>query len=122
MKAEVRPCLDCGHAHLGPACGMTFAQRIRTVQLDRMSLPARQAASTTYYDRSSLDEALGPDRQARMMEATKGLGPGYEDSSGRLWRKDRQTGEAVEITEKELDRVYLGGDGERELDPKVDLP
>jgi hypothetical protein len=111
-------CLDCGSEHLGARCGMTFGERIRTVQLDQMSLPARQKASTTYYDRSSLDEALGPDRREKMLEVTKGLGPGYEDASGRLWRRDRHSGEAVEITEKELDDVYMGGLSEADGEPK----
>jgi hypothetical protein len=99
---------------------MTFRERMGTVRIDPRALPnklASQAQAGTYFDDEPLKEAFGADaatREQQMLEATKGLGPAQRDTRGELWRRDRASGEAVRVSQTELDQVYLGGDSETE--------
>ena len=100
-------------------CGLTFRERIRTLRIDPKALPAkheRHSAEGRYFDDAPLKEAFGADadtRKEQLMEATKGLGPAKRDTRGELWRRDRFSGDAIRVSDKELD-TYLGADTETE--------
>lgn len=101
-------CPDCRSTHLGSRCGMTFAQRMRTVTIHPDATPTRTRA--LYYDREALAQSFGADAREQALEDTDGLGPAMEDSGGGLWRRDRRTCDIVPVTEGEIDKVYLGGE------------
>ena len=107
-------CDDCGSEHLGPRCGMTFAQRMRTVQLDRASLETR--TKVNYYDREGVSDVFGADSKEQMTEETNGLGYARTAKDGRLYHRDRKSGDVKEVTDTQLDQQYLGGRTEREVD------
>ncbi|MGH7342877.1 MAG: hypothetical protein ACREKH_20525, partial [Candidatus Rokuibacteriota bacterium] len=87
--ATLAHCESCGSEHLPPVpCGLTFKERIKTARFGSDWMPARQSArddAGTYYDRSALDEAFGPDRREKMLEETRGLGPVQVDEDGEPW-------------------------------------
>lgn len=75
----LRDCPDCDSSHLGPACGMTYVERLRTTRIDSSATPSR---NFTGYDDDVLTESFGYDKKERkelMMEDTKGFGPIYSD-------------------------------------------
>lgn len=68
-------CDDCGSEHLAAPCGMTFAQRLRSVRLDGSVTPTR--SQKNYYDDDALTGVFGntaQEREERMMEETEGVG------------------------------------------------
>lgn len=86
-------CDDCGSEHIGGPCGMSMAERFRTVKLATEWMPARMAARQTvvkdengverteseYYDDDELtnlfgDGLSGKERKELLMEETKGVG------------------------------------------------
>lgn len=69
---EFKLCPDCWSQHLGPACGMTFAQRMKTVRLDTMSFDTSD--KTNYFDTDAVRDLVGPDAEERMMDETDGRG------------------------------------------------
>jgi hypothetical protein len=103
-------CDDCGSTHMGGRCGTTFAGRLRSVQIDPRAIPTRVTSRGNYFDQEALNEGGFQDAKEQMLENTKGLGPAKRDTQGAWWRRDRKTGDAVRVTEKEADQVYLGGD------------
>lgn len=89
-------------------CGRCFRRRLGTVRLDKASMDTAELHA--YYDKDSVDSQFGADARERMMDATKGLGPGIgKDLNGRPMRRDMDTGQPVPITARELDTVYLAG-------------
>jgi len=111
---EFTDCPDCGSEHLGGRCGLTFAQRLRTVQVDGAALETR--TKRNYYDLESVHDTFGEDAEDRMMDATKGLGSIKRGDDGSLWRKDRRSGDIIRA-EADLPR-YLGADTESaDVDP-----
>lgn len=103
-------CFDCGSKHLGALCGMSFAQRMRTVQVSKENFVT--AEKKNYYDRASVAATFGEDSEQRMLDDTKGLGYARKGSDGRLYHRDRKSGDVVPVTPKEEDRIYLSGDNE----------
>lgn len=69
-------CDDCGSTHLGAPCGMTFAQRMRSVRLDYSWMPAKDL--NNYYDEELVTDLFGGkdagERHEQMMEETEGRG------------------------------------------------
>lgn len=110
-------CPDCGSEHLGGRCGMTFVERLRSVQISEAALETRTKVND--YDREAVYDSFGEDAEDRMMEATKGLGAIKRGDDGSLWRKDRKSGDIIRA-ERDLD-TYLAADTETEGgDPKLD--
>ena len=114
-------CSSCGSEHLGRVpCGLTFAQRIKGVGFGSDWMPSRTDARQReperhrYYDSEPIDQVFGTDSREKMLEDTKGLGFAQEDAAGDLWHRDRASREWQRVSDKQLDQVYLGGDGERE--------
>lgn len=83
---SLRHCPDCGSEHLAAPCGMTFAERMRSVRTATEWMPAKQddrrrgstKGGKDYFD----DEALKPmfggdsaaDRYEQLMDETQGVG------------------------------------------------
>jgi hypothetical protein len=76
MVATFRFCTDCGSEHLGPACGMTFAQRLKTVRVDKANFDT--AEKHNYFDREAANAVFGLSADERpediMAEETEGKG------------------------------------------------
>jgi hypothetical protein len=109
---EFTACPDCGSTHLGGRCGLSFAQRLRSVQVhESVRATVHSGDSHTYYDRSALDDVFGADHRDRMLEETDGLGIARTDPrTGDTYHVDRHSGEWEKVTDDQVDRVYLGGD------------
>ena len=84
-------------------CGSCFRRRLGSITLDHEVTASRTHAS--YYDREAITSQFGDDARERMMDATKGLGPGI---GGRM-RIDQASGQPVPITDREMNDVYLAG-------------
>ena len=73
----VRACDSCGSEHLGPDCGLTYAQRLRSVRLDGSVTESRSKAR--YWDEEPLgdlfqDGLTGKERSELVMDETNGVG------------------------------------------------
>lgn len=97
-------CTDCGHEHMNAPCGMTFAERIRTVQVDRASMETAELRN--YYDRESITNMFGHDAKDRYYEETDGRGAAFAGPDGKHYRRDRRSGDIVEASPSD----YLQGD------------
>ena len=97
-------CPDCGSTHLGQACGLSFAGRMRTVQLDRTSMDT--ADLKNYYDREAISATFGDDAKDRYYEETDGRGAAFRGPDGEHYRRDRRTGDVVPADPSD----YLTGD------------
>lgn len=68
-------CADCEGTHMGGRCGMTFAQRLRSVRLDTSVTPTR--TQKNYFDDDALTEVFGgkdaDERHEQMLEETRGV-------------------------------------------------
>ncbi len=87
---------------------MSFASRIRTVQIPASVTPTRSLSS--YYDHDAVDSQLGSnakDRKARFEHDTNGMGAVKPDREGRLFHKDRKSKDVRALSEKETAN-YLG--------------
>lgn len=62
----VRYCDDCKSEHLGPPCGLSFAQRLRSVQLHGSATPSREKKN--YFSDEGLKDIFGKDRKEREEE------------------------------------------------------
>ena len=101
--AEIGTCPDCGDQHLGRCGGVSFIERIRSLELDRSVTESRTPRN--YYDHEALDDLFGEDegtRRDRYMDETKGLGA--------VKRED-----IAKLDPKTLD-FYTGGDREEDGD------
>ena len=69
-------CDDCGSEHLAPVpCGMTFIQRLRSVNLDGSVTETRE--KRRYWSSEGMNEMFGnteAERREELMEDTKGIG------------------------------------------------
>ncbi len=104
----VPECEDCGSEHLGRCGSLSFAERIRTVQVPASVTPSRTLKR--YFDTSSIDDQLGgtaKDRKARFEHDTNGMGAVKPNKDGRLYAKDRKSREVRALSEKETAN-YLG--------------
>lgn len=110
-------CPDCGSEHMGGRCGMTFAERLRTVQVDGAALETR--TKRDYYDVESVHDTFGEDAEDKMMDATKGIGAIKRGADGKLWRKDRRSGDIVRAEEK-LDTLLAADTETTDVDPSLD--
>jgi hypothetical protein len=110
-------CPDCESHHLGSRCGMTFAERLRTVQVDGAALETR--TKRDYYDVESVHDTFGEDAEDRMMDATKGIGAIKRGADGKLWRKDRRSGDIVRAEQK-LDTLLAADTETSDVDPSLD--
>lgn len=108
-------CDDCKSEHLGAPCGMSWIDRMRTVQIDKAALETAEKHS--YYDSEPVNELFGEDSQLQMEEETRGLGYARTARDGTVYHRDRHSGDVVPVTDQQLDHQYLGGHTERELDP-----
>jgi hypothetical protein len=94
---EVRYCTSCKTEHIGKVpCGLTWKQRMGTVDLDWASLETRDKKN--YFDQEALDDSFGPDAQEVMMDETDGMG--------------YRTAEQVAKMSPEETKAYLGLDKE----------
>jgi hypothetical protein len=92
-------------------CGMTFAERMRSVRIDPAAMETR--TRVRYYDADPIREVFGDDAKERMEHDTNGLGFAKVGPDGELYHKDRKTGDVVHVSDEDVDRVYLGGDREQ---------
>lgn len=104
----MKACPDCGSAHMGEPCGMTFAERIRTVRLSPAATPSSRK---NYYDAEGVRDAFGENTRERMMEDTHGLGYARTDRTGTVYHRGRH-GDVERVDPRDVDRIYLGGDTE----------
>lgn len=93
---------------------MTFAQRLGTVQVHEGALETRTKRND--YDRESVNDTFGEDAEDRMMDSTKGLGAIKRGDDGRLWRKDRKSGDIVRA-EADLDTLLAKDTESADVDP-----
>lgn len=106
MEAEFRDCPDCGSSHLGPRCGMTFRQRLRSVRLD----PRIEETKTkrNYYDVDAVHQAFGEDARDELMEDTDGWGAAKREPDGSFSRIDWKGVKHV-VSDADL-MHYVGGE------------
>ncbi len=100
-------CPSCGSTHMGLDCGLSFAERLRTVRIDDASLETRDLQN--YYDAEAVAETFGEDAEDRMLEETKGRGYGVRLPDGSLGRHDPKSGEDVRLSDAEAREIYLDG-------------
>jgi hypothetical protein len=94
-------------------CGLTYAQRIGSVQVDRTNFDT--AEKRNYYDRVALDEAFGPDRREQMLQETRGLGPVKVAEDGSPWvYDDPDTGAMRPMERSDVIGGYLRGESVEE--------
>lgn len=79
-------CDDCGSVHLGAPCGLSWAQRMRSVKIDPSWMPFKRESGSlkNYYDDTETTQLFGFDRKERkekFMDDTKGYGALTKDSS-----------------------------------------
>lgn len=96
---------------------MTFAERLRTVQVDGAALETR--TKRDYYDVESVHDTFGEDAEDRMMDATHGIGAIKRGADGKLWRKDRRSGDIVRA-EPKLDTLLAADTETTDVDPSLD--
>jgi hypothetical protein len=92
---------------MGRDCGLSFAERIRTVVVDEVALETR--TKRNYYDADALATMFPPDAAEQMMDETRGMGPGIRGSDGELYRRDRHSGDVVPMTPEDVREGYLHG-------------
>lgn len=107
MMPEFQECPSCGSEHLGGPCGMTFAERIRSVQINRSGWET--AEKRNYYDAEPINAVFGEDSRERWMDETEGMG-GLKLKRDGLYRRGEQG--PVRLTEKEVTRALGGTDGD----------
>ena len=98
---HVTECEDCGEEHLGRCGSLSFAERIRTVQIPASVTPTKTLKA--YYDSDSLNAQLGgtaKERQSKMENDSNGLGA-IKNLNGRPHVRDRRSKEVRPLTEKE---------------------
>lgn len=100
-------CPDCGSEHLGRRCGMTFAERIRSVTVSYANFVTKDKKN--YYDTDKVKATFGEDAQELMMEETKGIGPVQQGADGAFYRKGAQGPERLSERQTE---TLLGRDRE----------
>lgn len=115
VEAVLAYCESCGSEHLAPVpCGLTFAERIRTVRTATDWMPAKansRATDGSFIDRVALDETFGPDRREQMLEETRGLGPIRKADDGSEWvYDDPNTGAMRPLENSDLIGGYLRGE------------
>lgn len=110
LSDDAGPLCSCGRPATanGRECPVHFRARLRSIRVDSSTFEA-PPSKASYYDRESIEDMVGPDAEERLMDATDGLGAGHRAPDGRLMRKDRKTGEDVPISDRDLEKVYLGG-------------
>lgn len=100
---DISVCPDCGDQHMGRCGGLSFAERLRSLHLDRSVISTR--TERNYYDRESLDDMFGnteSERKEQYMDETKG--------KGALSRREME-----QTSSEELD-WYMGSDREEDGD------
>jgi hypothetical protein len=102
-------CPKCGRGSWACACDLSLTEKLRTLTIHPDATPNKPRV----YDSKEALGSFGPDAKEEMLEETRGLGPAFT-RGGRPWRKDRRSGEWQPVTERELDRVYMGGDSEQD--------
>lgn len=99
-------CEACGHMPVSCTCNISFADKLRTIQLGAGVTETRTKRS--YYDDESVSELFDgmprKERKARYMHDTKGLGAAYRDNTGNWFRKG--DGHFVPVTDREASEVY----------------
>ncbi len=117
----MQSCPDCGSEHLNAPCGMTWAQRVRTFRPATDWMPAkadsRQRGMTRpYFDSDPVNEVFGADSKERMLDETHGLGYAKPSPDGGFVHRDHRTGDVVPVSPEDMDRIFLGGDTEQDVE------
>lgn len=89
---------------MGPACGTSFAGRLRSVQLDKASLETAELHN--YYDAEAIRDTFGEDAPDRYWDETDGRGAARTAPDGTLWAQNRKTKEYEQVAADH----YLGED------------
>ena len=104
----MRYCNSCGSEHLGVVpCGLTFGERMRTVQVDRAAMDT--ADLKNYYDSAAV-EASFPNAKERLYEDTDGIGYLNQAADGDWYYRNRKTKEIEKADEKVLDTILGAND------------
>src|SRR5262245_60484517 len=90
-------CPDCGSTHLGRRCGMTFLERLRTVQVSEANMETVERHN--YFDAEGVREAFGEGSKEQLMDETKGLGFARRGPDGEFYRRDRHSGDVVRVSD-----------------------
>lgn len=110
---EFSYCPSCRSHHLGPVpCGLSFRDRMRTVRLDPAALETRTPRN--YYDAEAVEQVFTEEGRDRMMRETQGYGYTRTDEHGQDFYRNRKSGDWERVPADVMDRVYLGGDTERD--------
>jgi len=89
-------------------CGMTFAERLRSVRLDKAKMDTAELHN--YYDTQAIRDMFGDDAKDRYYEETDGKGAIFRTRRG-FARRDRRSGDLVEVSPGEAD-TFLGSETE----------
>ena len=103
-------CRKCGRGNWACCCDVSFGDKVRTLTVHPDATPTKQG--DVYDGRESLGP-FGQEAKEQMLEETRGLGPAYT-RGGRVWHRDRKSREWEPLSERQVDRVYLGGDSEQD--------
>jgi hypothetical protein len=103
-------CPRCGRG-IGCACHITFKDKVAGLSIAQAAMPNR--TRSRYWDDEVINKQFGGDpksRREQYLSDTDGLGHVQSDAQGRLWHKDRKTGEVEQLTEKQA-LGAVGGPG-----------
>lgn len=103
-------CSTCRRGSWACACRLPFAEKVRTLTIHPDATPSKQTG--VYDGRESLGP-FGSEAREQLMEETEGLGAAYT-RGGRVWHKDRKSREWEALSDRQVDRVYLGGKTEQD--------
>lgn len=95
-------------------CGLTFAERLRSVTVDGAVLETRTKAR--YWDSHAADETFGADRVDRYWDETGGHGAIQRGSDGELYHKDFR-GE-VKVASDEVLSSFVDGPDASDISPE----
>lgn len=108
MTVLMRICSSCGSEHMGLVpCGMTFMQRMRTVQVDYAAMETRDLKN--YYDAAAVETSF-PGATEKMYDDTDGIGYVNQADDGDWYYRNRKTREVEKADEKVLDTLLGAND------------
>ncbi len=100
-------CPDCLHEHMGERCGMSFLERIGSVQISS-AVQAMNGHAKNYYDRASVEANFGnKQEQEKVFDETNGIGA-LRWSKGEPYKFSRKDGKYERASASEVDFLAAG--------------
>jgi len=97
-------CHDCESEHMGGDCGMSYKERIGSVQVSA----GAKTFPVNYYDNNALIESFGDRSESdRIREETQGVGV-LRWARGEPYKKNLKDGTYERANSKDIDKVLSG--------------